>query len=318
MKVLSALLLAALVGIALSVCPNGCSGHGTCNAYDECTCQDEGKSTYFGYLYDTAKGYERIKQDAMRKLKEDGATTTLYGMGDSVMLTKQQDERFLAKAAYVQKAWTGADCALKTCPRGVSWSRPYSWMGDKMFLNEADAATNAGAPGFNQCRHADFAECSDMGMCDRGSGECVCFDGYTGAACQRTTCPDDCSGHGQCQSNVEFSKDGSLARVYSVPDVTGTGSSYFVTESSKQVDPRKHYIGAWDSGIQYGCKCDVGFRGESCAMKECPSTADPQGYYGNESGEDCSGRGLCDYSSGECACFSGYTGKDCGTIEALA
>merc|ERR1711918_24121 len=79
-----------------------------------------------------------------------------------------------------------------------------------------------------------------------------------------------------------------------------------------------HYIGAWDSGIQYGCKCDVGFRGESCAMKECPSTADPQGYYGNDDGEDCSGRGLCDYSSGECACFSGYTGKDCGTIEALA
>jgi len=32
---------------------------------------------------------------------------------------------------------------------------------------------------------------------------------------------------------------------------------------------------------------------------------------GNEAGRDCSGRGLCDYAKGRCACFMGFTGQRC-------
>merc|ERR1719473_1926254 len=35
---------------------------------------------------------------------------------------------------------------------------------------------------------------------DRKTGFCECFDGYTGRACQRQSCPEDCSGHGVCLS----------------------------------------------------------------------------------------------------------------------
>lgn len=50
------------------------------------------------------------------------------------------------------------------------------------------------AAGFDS--HPD-TECSSAGICNRRDGECECFEGYTGAACQRRTCIQDCSGRGK-------------------------------------------------------------------------------------------------------------------------
>lgn len=260
-------LILALAACASALCPNSCSGHGKCNAYDQCTCFKEGKSTYFGYLYDTAKGYDRIAADA-----------------DEVLLSADSKSRIFAKGAFSQAQWTGADCSLMTCSRGVSWTAAHK---------------------SEMCLHADFVECSDQGICDRAAGVCTCFPGYEGAACQRTVCENDCSGHGICQSNVDFSNDASIA---------DEGEDGKRTKFGRD----KGYYNAWDSGMHYGCKCDLGYRGPDCSLHECPSSADPLGFYGNEMGEDCSGRGLCDYASGQCVCFSGYTGMDCSSVEALA
>jgi hypothetical protein len=49
-----------------------------------------------------------------------------------------------------------------------------------------------------------YMECSNAGLCDRSTGVCECFDGWTGAACTRQACPNDCSGHGTCQSVDEL------------------------------------------------------------------------------------------------------------------
>ena len=48
--------------------------------------------------------------------------------------------------------------------------------------------TDANKGGFEaQTDEAHFyAECSGKGSCDRALGECKCFTGYTGSACQRS------------------------------------------------------------------------------------------------------------------------------------
>jgi hypothetical protein len=52
---------------------------------------------------------------------------------------------------------------LRSCPTGTAWGdRPYS-------------TDNA----------HQLAECSNAGVCDRGSGICRCFEGFTGSSCQR-------------------------------------------------------------------------------------------------------------------------------------
>jgi len=141
-------------------------------------------------------------------------------------------------------------------------------------------------------------ECSGRGSCDGSSGRCTCENGYTGEACQRTTCPNDCSGHGVCQDLRRFAADFSAA-----------SSTYTIT-----------YDSAWDARKQMGCVCDNGFRGPDCSLVECPSGADPMGGFGGNgsdqdgnagAAQDCSGRGLCDYASGQCDCFKGFYGERC-------
>jgi len=264
-------------------------------------------------------------------------------------------------------------------------------------------------------------ECSDQGLCDRATGLCECFPGYTGSACQRTQCPDGCSGHGTCRSNRDFAYDFAVSKSYQLLQTD------LSTESFKE-NYIATYDNAWDSNHLYGCLCDRGYRGANCALIECPSSADPlddkcsrdeselvvedfqvqkfaatgslgwrQAYvdstakeqvpdlcnvaaniadkskcdavtgpqgqkckytapiklsdtktiparceqdgvwafhapgdknahfyngkvyacFGAMSGQDCSGRGICDYSNGQCSCFSGYSGTSCSKIEEL-
>lgn len=223
--------------------------------------------------------------------------------------------------------WTGADCSEMTCPRGTSW------------IEASDV--NA---------HTPDVECSDAGVCDRATGECSCFDGYEGSACQRTACPNDCSGHGICRSNVDFATDFSEA----VTEQQGSSTDYYNYF-------RVTYSEAWDSDLHYGCKCDIGFRGPDCSLAECPTSEDPMdeetcqkyaAWYNNEApsdgntfhlndwegtaaltwynpiteypcggapaGVECSGRGRCNYNIGVCDCQTGFSGTACEDVQQLA
>ena len=158
-------------------------------------------------------------------------------------------------------AWQAADCSERTCPMDLAWVK-YPVAGE----NNVHEST----------------ECSNMGICDRKSGECECFDGYEGIACERTSCPNDCSARGICYTQKQLATE--AATTYDTP---------------------------WDAMKHVGCVCDLGFRGPDCSLQECPSGTDVLSGDGNTKGRDCSGRGLCDYDSGLCKCFSGYYGTKC-------
>jgi hypothetical protein len=94
-----------------------------------------------------------------------------------------------------------------------------------------------------------YMECSNKGTCDRGSGECQCYDGYDGISCQRASCPgypDSCSGHGICKSISQLAA-ASAGNVYKL----------------------------WDQDKTMGCECDKGYYGPDCSERDCKYGVDP-------------------------------------------
>ena len=209
------------------------------------------------------------------------------------------------------------DCSKRVCPAGKSW---------------ADVPTAA------TIAHA-LAECSDKGMCDRTSGKCACFSGFTGDACQRLACPtstmgQECSGHGRCQSMKVMATMTNALPLSAATTYTGAEATT-----------------TWDEDKIFGCVCDsswaVGLAsgerqksewfGPACSFKRCPSGDDPTtsidesdcggktaeggvgvGLSGNLCHNDCSNRGICDYTTGTCTCFTGYYSSNCALTSALA
>lgn len=159
-----------------------------------------------------------------------------------------------------EPAWTDHDCSKRTCPMGKAWAS---------LANRSDIA------------HEE-QECSMGGNCDRQTGVCKCFPGYTGKACQRSACPNACNYNGICTTQ-EFLAEFAV-KTYTVP---------------------------WDSNKEQGCICDYGSKGPDCSLLECPVGADVMGGDGPEKGRECGGRGLCDSTLGMCQCFAGYTGTWC-------
>lgn len=102
-----------------------------------------------------------------------------------------------------------------------------------------------------------YAECANKGICDRSSGDCECFDGYTGSACQRTVCPGDCNGQGTCESIAELASN-------------AAGTLY-----GDWVDAGETTYTLWDRKATYGCKCDPWFYGPDCSQKRCKVGVDP-------------------------------------------
>lgn len=126
------------------------------------------------------------------------------------------------------------DCSDRVCPFEIAW---------------VDSPNHLGA-------FHNYAECAGKGICDRGSGLCECFDGYEGKACSRTSCPNDCSGHGTC----EYVEDLALGAVYAERGVDNFESYAY---------NRVAYEG-WDTKKNRQCVCDAQYTDVDCSKRMCP------------------------------------------------
>lgn len=133
--------------------------------------------------------------------------------------------------------WTAADCSDRTCPNGLSW---FAY------------------PSADNVAHTTYSECSDMGICNRATGECACQPGFYGQGCEYMECGGGlnaaCNGHGRCLSMFELAQ-------YSVINGDATQFTY-------GLDPNNHMT--WDGHRIRGCLCDVGFEGFDCSLRQCP------------------------------------------------
>jgi len=157
--------------------------------------------------------------------------------------------------------WRGNDCSERTCQFGIAFVD--TAQGDLNHGGTIDikstSVVSQWAPagtfeeyfnfGTNEEAHA-YMECSNKGLCDRSSGECVCFDGYEGSACQRTVCPNACSGNGVCRNINDVSQA-----------LSGTNQA-------------TDYL-LWDGLKNQACVCDPGYSGVDCSERLCPKGHDP-------------------------------------------
>jgi len=166
------------------------------------------------------------------------------------------------------------DCSDRICPFELAWVETPV----KLLNGDGDLEFAS----FHR-----YAECANRGICDRSTGNCECFDGYEGKGCQRTTCPNDCSGHGTCEyiEDLRYRAvwadyvDSSYSVDHPAPFSEHTNwekhnNSQWFPQSTFRSLPAKIPSHDWDKGKTRGCVCDAQYADVDCSKRMCPYGTD--------------------------------------------
>ena len=165
------------------------------------------------------------------------------------------------------RGWHGHNCSLASCPRNCSGHGTCD-------VTTGVCACDVGWNLHSTCALQECASNCTNGVCVDGS--CECNPGYEGDDCETFVCINSCSGHGNCNEEMQ--------RCVCFPWWTGE-------LCDTRLCPRDcSGHGYCDDGR---CVCEPGYGGFDCATPLCPN--------------DCSRRGSC-LIDGTCSCETGWGG----------
>jgi len=236
--VFSVLLSMASVSMVSAECPNACSNQGTCGAFDMCTCyrnfkgndcslrvcphahafvtSPKGDLNFDGDHYDNTGKFivdDETGATLVASIPINSRTLTFSSAQDTygdILLSsdistfelnagdaiKIGDESFIITSVTTPGSVYEVDhkrlVAINDMPVIKFLSTQVNPRGDwEMWVGDFSSLGDEG--------HY-YMECANRGICDEKTGECKCFDGYTGSACQIEACPSDCNNRGTCET----------------------------------------------------------------------------------------------------------------------
>jgi len=192
--------------------------------------------------------------------------------------TKTAETLHIANAQYdaIRDKWVcdegfaGDACQERLCPETVAFTSGTD--GGTPSLShgvvwETDAGKGTSSTFNNQ--HS-YRECGGRGTCDYETAICQCYPGFTGVGCRRTTCPNGCSGHGVCMND-------------NIANYAAAGGGNVPDATHKDINT---WGNLWSADKFQGCKCDGGWGGNDCSLRQCPRGDDPETQCADNLGND--------------------------------
>jgi hypothetical protein len=297
-------------GCGRQTCPDSCSGHGTCEYMNELTF-----GTVFNGYFDGVGSwaYEGVGVGAVRPTKD-------YGW-----------DADRARACACDAGWTGVNCASRQCPQGNDSLDTRADTSDTLAHQVQTISLLSGGAynhATNQTSSASQADFVDKTFA-------LSFTSQLGE--KYTTVPlalAATNGHTALQSRIEDALknlpnkviDGVTVKVLdftpngladSPSFASWSGLKIRVTFNGNSVHGNQHLLEVHADPCGDGCtpKIDglqtlmTGGTNITSSVKET-TTADYNSY-------ECGRRGKCDFDTGICSCFAGFTGDACSTPTAL-
>jgi hypothetical protein len=261
-----------------AACPNDCSGHGTCEYMKE------------------------LRSDVGDFFKWTGQAPTSDQFYHAFNGLWDFDRQM---ACLCDAKWTDVDCSRRMCPKGN-----YALYSDATTTDEIHKLKVTGAVGTVNTYYALIFR-STLG--EEFTTRPLHFNAGTTAG-------------GTSAAQVQNALHALPNKVVEDVVVTNTGGGYGGTGDTWTMSVT--FAGAANTGDQY----QLGVINHVCTTGCMPYLAASTDEYDGDTGHmvistianankevntECSGRGICDYESGICECFSGYTDESCSTQTAL-
>eukprot|EP00615_Pteridomonas_danica_P005959 CAMPEP_0114354738 /NCGR_PEP_ID=MMETSP0101-20121206/19708_1 /TAXON_ID=38822 ORGANISM="Pteridomonas danica, Strain PT" /NCGR_SAMPLE_ID=MMETSP0101 /ASSEMBLY_ACC=CAM_ASM_000211 /LENGTH=727 /DNA_ID=CAMNT_0001496363 /DNA_START=304 /DNA_END=2487 /DNA_ORIENTATION=+ len=254
-----------------------CNNHGECDTTTgTCRCSQRVTpgTTSFLYRYTSSDGEGNLGTKGDCGYEFLDSITCPYGIisGSQYELCSNRGICINStKTCECYEGFYGSACSHRTCPKGNAW------------FDEATSTNKA---------HA-LAECSNRGLCDSTTGQCLCDPNFEGASCERIRCAstvngDECSGHGRCLPMWRLALE--------AQDKQGSPLRLSYGDSDDEFNLNR----LWDRDQMHGCHCDTrndlqpyngpkshisgiyvdnpkvgGWSGYDCSRKWCPTGDDP-------------------------------------------